>query len=199
MTGAIFDFDNDGWADIYVGGSDYAGNRGLLYHQESALSFREVAPSEGIDHNRSHGVVYADFDRDGDLDVIVGHSRARCDASAPNNCYETAQVRFFENVAADGGNFVQVRLEGGAGTNRAAIGARVTVTAGGVTQTQEVGGGHGHYGSQNDLVLHFGLGAGCEAQVEVRWPDAALSTESFTLPAGHRYRLPQGGPAVLVR
>ena len=192
MTGALLDFDNDGWTDVYIGGSDYAGNRGLLYRQTSPLQFTEVPPEVGIDHNRSHGVVYADFDRDGDLDVIVGHSRARCDADAPNNCYETTQVRAFENVAGDGGNFVQVRLTGGEGTNRAAIGARVRVTAGGVTQTQEVTAGHGHYGSQRDLVLHFGLGAACEAEVEVRWPNRALHTETFTLPAGHRFELVEG-------
>lgn len=195
MTAAILDFDNDGWPDIYLGASDYPGNYGHLYHQDSALAFVEVPPSEGIDHNRSHGVVVADFDRDGDLDVVVGHSRARC--GPPNDCYATSQVRFFENLAGDGGNFVQLRLEGGPATNRAAIGARVRVTAGGVTQTQEVGGGHGHYGSQNDLVLHFGLGAACEAEVEIRWPDASLTIETLTLPAGHRFFVRQGERAIV--
>lgn len=201
MTAAIFDFDNDGWNDIYLGASDYAGNRGRLYHNETdgSLAFVEVAPSEGIDHNRSHGVVVADFDRDGDLDVVVGHSRARCDASGPNDCYERPQVRFFENLAGDGGNFVQLDLEGGEGTNRAAIGARVTITAGGVTQTQEVGGGHGHYGAQNDRVLHFGLGAACEAEVSVRWPDGALTTETASVQSGLRYHWRQGErPAIVV-
>ncbi|HJL16673.1 MAG TPA: CRTAC1 family protein [Sandaracinaceae bacterium LLY-WYZ-13_1] len=200
MTGAIFDFDNDGWPDIYIGASDYAGNRGLLYQNQGgeALAFVEVPPADGIEHNRSHGVVHADFDRDGDLDVVVGHSRARCDASAPNDCYETGQVRFFENLAGDGGNFVQLTLEGGEGTNRAAIGARVRVTAGDLTQTQEVGGGFGHYGSQNDLTLHFGLGGACEAEVEIRWPDGELTTETYTLPAGHRFHVRQGGPPVPV-
>lgn len=192
MTNAVFDFDNDGWPDIYIGASDYAGNRGLLYHQASKLAFTEVALAAGIAHNRSHGVIVADFDRDGDLDVIVGHSRARCDATLPNDCYETANVRLFENVLGETGNFVQLRLEGGTGTNRSAIGARVTVVAGGVTQTQEVGGGHGHYGAQHDLVLHFGLGAACEAEVTIRWPDGALTTETVTLPAGHRFLLSQG-------
>lgn len=194
MTASIFDFDNDGWPDIYVGASDYAGNRGLLYHQDAALSFTEVPTSDFFEHNRSHGIAYADFDHDGDLDVIVGHSRARCDASAPNDCYATGQVRVFENTLGQDGNWVQVALVGGVGSNRAAIGARVQVTAGGVTQTQEVGGGYGHYGAQNDLVLHFGLGTACEADVSVRWPNGALTTESATLVAGHRFEWHQGSP-----
>ncbi len=192
MTNAVFDFDNDGWPDIYIGASDYPGNHGLLYHQSSKLSFVPVPVDLGIDHNRSHGVIFADFDRDGDLDVIVGHSRARCEVGAPNNCYETANVRLFENVLGQSGNFVQLRLQGAPGSNRSAIGARVSVKTEGATQTQEVSGGYGHYGAQHDVVLHFGLGAACEAEVTVRWPDGALTTETITLPAGHRFLLEQG-------
>jgi len=191
MTNALFDFDNDGRLDVYVGASDYAGNRGLLYHQSGEMSFTEVPTTDFFEHNRSHGVVVADFDRDGDVDVVVGHSRSRCDAALPNDCYETPQVRMFENVMP-AGNWLQLELVGGEGSNRAAIGAQVTVSADGRTQLLEVDGGHGHYGSQSDLVLHAGLGGACEAEVTVRWPDAELSTETFTLPAGHRIRLVQG-------
>lgn len=198
MTAAVFDFDNDGWPDIYVGASDYPGNHGLLYRQTMPGVFEEVSIEDGIDHNRSHGVVAADFDHDGDLDLLVGHSRSRCDAMAPNDCYPTRQVRLFENIIGDGGNWVQLKLTGKEGTNRAAIGARVTVSAGGVTQTQEIDGGHGHYGIQKDQVLHFGLGTACEAQVTVRWPDQALSTQTFTLLSGHRFELTQGAEPVAV-
>jgi hypothetical protein len=191
MTAAALDFDNDGRLDFYLGGSDYPGNRGLLFHQSAAGAFAAVPVALGIDHHRSHGIAVADFDRDGDLDVVVGHSRARCDASAPENCYETAQARLFENVSPPAG-FVQLRLEGGPDTNRAAIGARVTVRAGGLTQTFEVGGGHGHYGMQHDLVVHAGIGAAERAEVTIRWPDAALSTDTLTLPAGHRFHVRQG-------
>ncbi len=187
MTGAIFDFDADGWQDLYFGMSDYPGNHGVLFHQDSALQFTEVPRGEGIDHNRSHGIAVADFDRDGDLDVVVGHSRARC--GAPDDCYPTMQVRLFENQL--GANFVALRLEGTM-ANRSAIGARVEVTAGGITQTHDVEGGHGHYGAQDDLVQHFGLGTACEADVTIRWPDASLSTQTFHLVAGHRYRVVQG-------
>jgi enediyne biosynthesis protein E4 len=195
MTNAVFDFDNDGWPDIYIGASDYPGNRGLLYHQESPRSFIQVPIELGIDHTRSHGIVVADFDRDGDLDVVVGHSRARCDSG--NDCYPTAQVRLFENTLGDETNWIQLDLEGGSGTNRSAIGARVSVTAGGITQTQELGGGHGHYGAQSDRILHFGLGGACHAMVSVRWPDAMLSTETFVVPAGMRVRVVQGQPPIL--
>ncbi len=74
---------------------------------------------------------------------------------------------------------------------RSAIGARVRVTAGGVTQTQEVGGGYGHYGAQNERVLHFGLGSACVAKVSVRWPDAALTEQTFVVHAGQRVRVVQ--------
>ena len=189
MTNAVLDFDNDGWLDVYLGASDYPGNHGLLYHHESGpLAYSEVPISDGIDHHRSHGVIALDYDRDGDLDLLVGHSRARC--GAPDDCYETQQVRLFENVL--GGNHVQLVLEGREGANRSAIGARVRITAGGITQTREVGGGHGHFGGQGDFVVHAGLGAACEAEVEITWPDAEGTTETYTIPAGHRVRATLG-------
>ena len=196
MSLTTLDFDNDGWRDVYVGASDYPGNRGLLFHQRDALQFEPVSIEDGFEHNRSHGVVSADFDRDGDLDLIVGHSRARCDANAPNDCYATPQIRAFENTYGDAGNWIQLRLEG-VSANRSAIGARVRVTAGGVTQTQEIGGGYGHYGAQDDLVLHFGLGEACAAEVEIRWPDGELDTQTLSLPGGHRFALRQGERARL--
>lgn len=194
MTAEVFDFDNDGWPDVYIGASDYPDNRGLLYHQGAPLRFTSVPKGKGVDQLRSHGSVAADFDRDGDLDLIVGQSPARCD----EDCYSPQHPRLFENVT-EPGNYLQLRLAGGPGTNRAAIGARVTVKAGDVTQTQEVGGGNGQYGDQTDLVLHFGLGTACAAEVTVRWPDAALTTESATLGGGYRWDWTQGqAPAAAV-
>lgn len=196
MTNALFDFDNDGWLDIYQGGSDYAGNRGRLYHQKSALQFQEVATSYFFSHFRSHGVAAADFDRDGDLDIVVGHSLARCDAE----CRPTDEIRMFENTVASAGNWVQLTLDppAGSGINGAAIGARVRITTAAGTQTREVGGGYGHYGAQEDMTLDVGLGAACDASVEVRWPDADLTTTTFTVTAGHRYAMEPNGTLRLV-
>jgi len=199
MTAAVFDFDNDGWHDVYIGASEYAGNRGLLYHQDPDQpgTFTAMDTADFFEHNRSQGVGIADIDRDGDLDMVVGHSRNRCDADEPNDCYDTQEIRVFRNVLGQDGNWLQLDLEGGEGTNRAAIGARVTITAGGVTQSRDVDGGHGHYGLQQERVLHFGLAAACEAEVTVRWPDYDLTTETRTLPAGHRFRWVQGAVPVV--
>ncbi len=193
MTQAVFDFDNDGWPDLFQGASDYPSNHGRLYQQAAPLAFVEVPLADGIDHHRTHGIAVADFDRDGDLDVAVGHSRARCDANSPDDCYATEQVRLFENLYGNRNRWLQLALIGGPNSNRAAIGARVTVTAGGRSQTQEVGGGFGHYGAQHDLVLHFGLADADEAEVTVRWPNGFLLSERFTLTANQRYRVEQGG------
>jgi hypothetical protein len=62
----------------------------------------------------------------------------------------------------------------GVQSNRSAIGARVILSAGGVTQVSEVRGG-GSYYSQNDLRMHFGLGsAKAIDRVEVRWPNGNI-------------------------
>jgi len=187
ITGDAFDFDNDGRTDVYIGATDYPGNRGLLYHNEGGLDFERVPSRLGIDHPRSHGSVAADFDRDGDLDLVVGHSTARCGGAG--DCYDEPHPRLFENLT-EGSNFLQLRLVGTV-ANRAAIGARVEVRTGDHLQVQEVNGGGGQFGDQTDLALHFGLGEACEAEVTVRWPDAAASTETFTLGGGYRYRIVQ--------
>ncbi|MDP7112587.1 MAG: ASPIC/UnbV domain-containing protein, partial [Myxococcota bacterium] len=98
----------------------------------------------------------------------------------------------YENRIGDGGNWLQLRLEGADGTNRMAVGARVQVTADELTQTREVDGGHGRFAMQRDRVLHLGLGEACQAQVTVRWPDAALSTQTFAVAGNARYHVVQG-------
>ena len=130
----------------------------------------------------------ADFDRDGDLDIVVGHSSSRCD----DDCYDSFSVRLMENLMGDDGNFVQLTLQGDDGVNGSAIGARVHVTANGIRQTQDVDGGHGHYGNQDDLTLSFGLGEACSAEVTIRWPDSGLTEQTFTVGGGYRYTVRPG-------
>ncbi len=196
MMVAVLDFDGDGRLDILVASSDYPGTHAMLFHQKVDGTYEEVPVDQGIDHKHAHGIAIADFDRDGDLDVVLGHSLMRCSLS-PTECQPTEQIHVFRNDYKAHGNWVELQLLGGPLSNRAAIGARVQVTAGGQTQTFEVGGGHGHYGMQQDLVIHAGLGNSCEIDsIQVRWPDAAGTTETWQhVRANYLVRLEQGhGP-----
>ena len=159
MTGAVFDVDNDGRADIYIGGAEYAGTRAHLFHQSGPLTWKELTTAQFFDHKRAQGVAVADFDRDGDLDVVVGHSRHRCEGASASECQADEQVRYFDNVIGAQRRWLQLRLTGAEGSNSLALGARVTVrTADGAMQSQVVDGGHGRFGFQRDNTLHLASG-----------------------------------------
>jgi hypothetical protein len=196
LSVSAYDFDADGWLDIYWGNSEYYGDTGLLFHQDSPMHFSRVSNADGIiQFPRAVGSALADFNHDGREGIVVGSSLWRC---PDTDCPATPQIHLYRNVYDGYGNFIELALTGGPHTNRLAIGARVQVTANGVTQTHEIGGGYGRYTFQDDLVQHFGLGAACDAVVTIRWPDAALTTETFKLPAGHRFAITQGGKPAAV-
>ena len=186
------DLDNDGRMDLVVAASDYPEQFGLVFQQQADGTFVEQGNAWGLHHQCMSGLAIADFDLDGDLDVIAGSSTAR-DCSAK---WKTNEVRFYENQATNT-NWLLLHLEGdGTTTNRSAIGAKVTVKAGGKTFTREVSGGYGHFGMQHGLDVHVGL-AGCNGadEVTVRWPNAQNTTQTFTrLPANQFMRLKQGAP-----
>ncbi len=178
LTNAMFDFDNDGRLDVWAGGSDYPNMYGWLFAQDAAGHFSEVSRQAGIHHACPTGFALADYDHDGDLDVILGTSTMRTCSQAWGG---RSVVRIYENIASDA-NWTTVRLvgRGAGGANRAAIGARVRVTAGGVTQQREVVNNWGLAGVATELPVHFGLGATCAIdRIEVRWPDAAGTVETF--------------------
>jgi hypothetical protein len=185
------DLDNDGLEDLVVGASDYPDQFGLVFHQKPDHTFEEVGSAWGLHHACLSGLTIADFDRDGDLDVVVGSGTARDCAKI----WTKNEVHFYENKGASAQKWIQMKLVGdGTTTNKSAFGARVQLAAGGVTQTKERDGSYGHMSMQNDTILSFGVGQCAQADsVTIRWPDQALTMQTFSgLASGKRYELRMG-------
>jgi hypothetical protein len=197
------DFDNDGRPDILVGQSDYAYQRALMFIQQANGTFAEHALDWGVNFPCAIGLATADFDRDGDMDLVFGGSLARnCTdpVSQGGGAYTTAVVQVFENNASQFANWLEIRLKGdGVKTNSMGIGARVTITVNGATQMQEMGSTFGHAAFGDDIgMLFWGLG-NCPNvdSIQVRWPNKSLSTETWTnVPAGNFIELRQGDPVL---
>jgi enediyne biosynthesis protein E4 len=170
-TARFFDFDNDGWLDLFFTNGHTQDNIAqsepdnsypqplLLFRNEGGQSFRLLGGAAGPAFERpiaGRGAAFGDFDNDGRVDVLV------VDAAGP--------ALLLRNEAAPAGHWLGVRLVG-TRSNRDGIGARVTVTAGGRTlvRDQQLAGG---YISAHDPRLHFGLGDAARIDsVAVRWPN----------------------------
>ncbi len=89
-------------------------------------------------------------------------------------------------------HWLQLELVGTA-SNRDALGARVTLEAGGVSQIRDVRSGGGHSVNQTTRIVHFGLADNTSIDsLEVRWPAGAGSETITGLEVDHRYRVEQG-------
>jgi hypothetical protein len=168
---SFLDLDLDGWLDLFlVNGHVYpeveqlkteAGyrQRKVVYHNRGNGRFEDVTERLGPPvtvPKAGRGAAFADLDNDGDLDILV------------NNVHEPPDLYRVDHRQPR--SWLTVRLVG-AKSNRSAIGARLRVTAGSVTQVHEVRGG-GSYYSQNDLRPNFGLGSASKVdRLEVRWPN----------------------------
>jgi hypothetical protein len=166
--GANFgDIDNDGFLDIYLGmGSPSYGSLlpHVLLRNQGGQSFADVTTSSGTGEvHKGHGIAFADLDNDGDEDIV-----AEIGGATPGDSHA---MRLFENPGHHN-DWIGLKLVG-AKSNRAAIGARITVTVAseGVNRSiyRDVGSG-GSFGA-SPLEQHIGLGKSARiVDVEIRWP-----------------------------
>ncbi len=162
------DFDNDGLLDLIIENSAYTTSHAWLYHQLPDHTFENVTMLSGQKANmaNSNGLTVADYDRDGDLDILMG---------SVNTSYEKApggveQVHLFENEIGNKNSFVEISLKGKT-ANSFGIGARIKVTSGCLTQMREISGGKGTFGAADPPIAHFGLGTQKRIDtIEIRWP-----------------------------
>jgi hypothetical protein len=175
------DFDNDMDLDLVVA-SLYGGHYSKFYRNDGGAGFTDISYETDSAIHDAVSVVWSDVDSDGDLDLFL----------ADRNGYP--YVHLLINRVGQDNHFVQFDLRGTT-TNRDAVGARVTVTAGGVTQMRDVQGGGGHSNTQHSHVQHFGLGANTTIdEVTVRWVGG--DTETITgIEADHRYEVVEGSGA----
>ena len=171
------DFDNDGLLDLVIEQSAYPGAHASLFHQKPDHTFEDVTQASGVlaAMINSNGLSVDDYDRDGDLDILMGSVNAG--SQPPPTGVE--QVHLFENIIGRQGNSLYVTLEG-VSANRQGIGARVSVTAGCLTQLREINGGKGTFGATNPAYAHFGLGTAEKIdKLEVTWPTNPPTTQTF--------------------
>jgi len=178
----FYDFNNDGFKDVFIANGHiypqvdrYGLN--ISYRQQNKLylnlgggKLRNVnaAAGSGLAIAKSHrGAAFADFNNDGWIDVAVVALDER--------------PTLLMNQGVRGKHWILVRLVGTA-SNRFGIGARITVKAGGLTQTREVKAG-GSFASSNDPRAHFGLGgATLIDELVVAWPSGKV-TRQASVPA----------------
>lgn len=172
----FIDTTNCGWPDVLVahghvypqmdtfkGGAPYR-EPVELFRNDRNRKFTDITAQAGLDKlppASRRGAAFGDVNNDGRIDVLL------LNVAGPPT--------LLINKTADAGHAITFKLIG-TKSNKAAIGARVTLTTGGLTQIDEIRSG-GSYLSQNDLRLHFGLGKAAFADsVTVTWPNGTRET-----------------------
>jgi hypothetical protein len=167
----MFDFDNDGWKDLFVARSNVMDNINQLngarrYPEPNSIfrnlgkgKFEDVSSTAGPNFQLEaahRGVAFGDLDNDGRVDMVV---------SVLNG-----QVKYFHNITKMKNHWILLRLVG-TKSNRMGIGAQVRLTAeDGTMQWNEATTAVG-YAASSDPRVHFGIGQNQKIkEIEIRWP-----------------------------
>ncbi len=187
----FLDYDNDGYKDIFVANghtmdniaevdrSTTAPQQNLLFRNLGDGRFADVTGQMGTGlalRKISRAAALGDYDNDGDIDILV------------TNWNQTADL--LRNEGGNRNNWLQIQAVG-TQSNRSAIGARIKVVAGELTQYAEVQSS-GSYLAFSDLRVHFGLkDAETVELIEIRWPSGQVDT-AVHLRANQRFIAVEG-------
>jgi enediyne biosynthesis protein E4 len=189
----FYDFDNSGWPGILIVnghvypevddkalGTSYREPKVAYYNLRNGTFANITADSGAIlsENHSGRGLALGDLFNDGRQEALVNNMNEK-----PSLYYNTAPVE----------NWIALNLVG-VKSNRAALGASVTLEQGGDKRQQEVRSGDG-YISQSDLRLHFGLGQSSKAEkIVIRWPSGLVETLSNL--AANRYYIVREGQGI---
>jgi hypothetical protein len=165
---AFQDLNLDGWEDLFVaagslwGSIDQPNQLFVNDGQGSGGTFSDLtAPAHMTDPRSGRGVAFADFDRDGRMDLFVV------------NEYYGAATLYRNTTPRNGRHWLEVRLTGTA-SNRDGCGAKLTFTVAGQKMLRELFCGSTSLGTGNDLAVHVGLGsAATVSKLVIDWPSGA--------------------------
>lgn len=193
----LFDFDLDGDLDLYAANGHVqeriqVAQDNITYEQAPHLFqndgtgiFTDVREKTGTALTQrmvGRGAAYGDYDRDGDLDILVTDNRG--------------PAHLFRNDIADGRHFVRLRLRG-TKSNSDAIGSDVRLYADGKAQIRRVKGGSS-FQSSSEKVLTFGLGSGNKVDsLVVKWP-AGKTTSFAEIPIDREIIVEEGGNKIML-
>ena len=172
----MFDFENDGDLDIYhtngwqdenSPAGDFRFDSSRAFVSAGAARFENRADELGLDDTQdARGAVCADFDNDGDVDILQLHDANGLAATLWQNDRTT-------------NNFLRIKLDG-LPPNTEAAGARIKARIGNVTRMREITIGN-NYTSQNPTVQIVGLGTAAQVdELTIEWPDAASAPTVMT-------------------
>ncbi|MCP4090463.1 MAG: CRTAC1 family protein [Gammaproteobacteria bacterium] len=199
VTAVAGDFDNDMDSDIYVGctgGPENIAN--ILYENDGDGNFVAIpnaggaagatGASIGNNAGTTESAIVADYDVDGALDIFVtnGNNMRPVSFGGP--------PQLFRNLG-NSNNWLEIDLAG-TDSNRDGVGAKLLISAGGVSQYREQNGKY-HRWSQSHKRIHVGLADNSVADITVEWPNGSVDTYQ-DITANALYRITQGGPIELV-
>jgi hypothetical protein len=175
-SNGIFDFDNDGWKDLFVARGNVLDNIALFsirkYEEPNAVfrnlgkgQFQDVSAQAGEDFQKAaphRGVAFGDLDNDGRIDAVV--------------TVLNGKAKYFRNTSQNQNNWIQLRLLG-VKNNRMGIGAQIRLTLeDGSRQYNQVTTATG-YACSSDPRVHFGLGAAkTVSEIQIKWPNRMAQT-----------------------